>query len=287
MILDIIHVVEYVWKAAHVFHREGSPELSHWAWTRVRSILEGKATRVAASMRRAATVAGFSRDTRKPVDTCADYLLVDVGRRPSGGAKSSRSAGLEALGDPGAFLSGADPGETPPASPPFGVNPLAVLKLGRFPEHMSFDMLVEGFTECKIRVPSFEGPIKGVMGRLEKAKEPEAVRRAAARKTGGRSPSRPRGPGRAPRPPAARTRGTSPEPTSPLRASSPGAATAADAPGTLQHVARAASNSLALAKLTSAAVNPTRRVVAGDSEVSCRPRARSRGQLPRRQAAQW
>ena len=37
--------------------------------------------------------------------------------------------------------------------------------------------------------------------------------------------------------------------------------------------ARAASNSLALAKLTSAAVNPTRRVVAGDSEVSCRPRA--------------
>ena len=27
VILDIIHVVEYVWKAAHVFHREGSPEL--------------------------------------------------------------------------------------------------------------------------------------------------------------------------------------------------------------------------------------------------------------------
>ena len=75
VILDIIHVVEYVWKAAHVFHREGSPELSHWAWTRVRSILEGKSTRVAASMRRAATVAGLSSDTRKPVDTCADYLL--------------------------------------------------------------------------------------------------------------------------------------------------------------------------------------------------------------------
>ena len=27
VILDIIHVVEYVWKAAHVFHREGSPEV--------------------------------------------------------------------------------------------------------------------------------------------------------------------------------------------------------------------------------------------------------------------
>ena len=75
VILDIIHVVEYVWKAAHVFHRAGSPELACWAWTHVRSILEGKASRVAGSMRRAATVAGLSPDTRKPVDTCADYLL--------------------------------------------------------------------------------------------------------------------------------------------------------------------------------------------------------------------
>ena len=39
VVLDIIHVVEYVWKAGQVFHREGSPELTHWAWTRVRSIL--------------------------------------------------------------------------------------------------------------------------------------------------------------------------------------------------------------------------------------------------------
>ena len=74
VILDIIHVVEYVWKAAHVFHREGSPELAHWAWTRVQRILEGKASRVAAAMRRAATVAGLSSDIRKPVDTCANYL---------------------------------------------------------------------------------------------------------------------------------------------------------------------------------------------------------------------
>lgn len=75
VILDIIHVVEYVWKAAHAFHREGSPDAAHWAWTRVQSILEGKARRVAAAMRRAATVAGLPSDTRKPVDTCADYLL--------------------------------------------------------------------------------------------------------------------------------------------------------------------------------------------------------------------
>ena len=51
--------------------------------------------------------------------------------------------------------------------------------------------------------------------------------------------------------------------------------------------ARTANNWLVLAKLTSAAVNPTIRVVAGDSEVPCRPRASSRGQLLLRQASQW
>ena len=66
-------MVEYVWKAAHVFHRELSPDAAHWAWTRVQSILEGKSSKVAAAMR-PATVAGLSSDTRKPVDTCADYL---------------------------------------------------------------------------------------------------------------------------------------------------------------------------------------------------------------------
>ncbi len=76
VVLDIIHVVELRLEGGGcVPSREGSPELACWAWTRVRDILEGKARRVAASMRRAATVAGLSRDTRKPVDTCADYLL--------------------------------------------------------------------------------------------------------------------------------------------------------------------------------------------------------------------
>ena len=51
--------------------------------------------------------------------------------------------------------------------------------------------------------------------------------------------------------------------------------------------ARTANNSLVLAKLTSAAVKPTMRVVAGDSEVACIPRVWSRGHTPVRQASQW
>jgi hypothetical protein len=75
IVLDIIHVAEYIWKAAHVFHREGSPELEYWAWTRIRGVLEGQASTIAGTMRRAATVANLSADKRKPVDKCADYLV--------------------------------------------------------------------------------------------------------------------------------------------------------------------------------------------------------------------
>ena len=65
VILDIIHVVEYVWKAAHVFHREGSPDAAHWAWTRVQSILRASPARWP---RRCGgrRPAGLSSDTRKP-----------------------------------------------------------------------------------------------------------------------------------------------------------------------------------------------------------------------------
>ena len=73
-------------------------------------------------------------------------------------ANSPRSTGFEALGDPGAFPFGADPGGTPAAPPPILVNPLSVLKLVRFSDGIPLMMLVEGFTECKIRVPSFRVP---------------------------------------------------------------------------------------------------------------------------------
>ena len=113
VVLDIIHVVEYVWKAAHAFHREGSPELTCWAWTRVRDILEGKARRVAASMRRAATVAGLSKDTRKPVDTCADYLLkyapyLHYDRYPRSGLSHRHRRHRRGLPAPGARPDGVD-----------------------------------------------------------------------------------------------------------------------------------------------------------------------------------
>jgi hypothetical protein len=55
IIMDIIHVIEYLWKAARVFHGETSLEGEHWVCTQLLSILRGKANQVAAGMRRSAT----------------------------------------------------------------------------------------------------------------------------------------------------------------------------------------------------------------------------------------
>ena len=75
IILDLIHVLEYLWKAVFSFHREGTREAEDWVLTRLRAILEGKAVDVAAGMRSSATKRKLKGKKREAVDTCADYLL--------------------------------------------------------------------------------------------------------------------------------------------------------------------------------------------------------------------
>lgn len=75
IVCDIIHVLEYLWKASRVFHTESSPEAQNWVADRFLFILEGKSSYVAAGMRRSATKQGLRKAIRKPVDTCATYLL--------------------------------------------------------------------------------------------------------------------------------------------------------------------------------------------------------------------
>jgi hypothetical protein len=41
-ILDLWHVMEYLWKGAHVFHAEGSPAAEAWVGQRLQMLLEGK-----------------------------------------------------------------------------------------------------------------------------------------------------------------------------------------------------------------------------------------------------
>lgn len=76
VILDIIHVLEYMWGAANALIGEGEPETQAWVTERLRGLLEGKDIRqMAAGMRRSATMRGLSAQRRKPVDKCAGYLL--------------------------------------------------------------------------------------------------------------------------------------------------------------------------------------------------------------------
>lgn len=74
IIVDIIHVIEYLWDAGRVFHPESGPELENWVQHRLLGVLQGKADLMAAGMRRSATRNNLSSKKREPVDTCATYL---------------------------------------------------------------------------------------------------------------------------------------------------------------------------------------------------------------------
>jgi len=75
IVVDLIHVLEYLWKAAHAFVAEGSAELEQWVFQRLLRILQGQASQVAAGMRRSATKRHLPKKRRAPVDRCANYLL--------------------------------------------------------------------------------------------------------------------------------------------------------------------------------------------------------------------
>jgi len=75
IVLDIIHVIEYLWKAARALNPEASSQTEQWVTQRLRGILAGNANHVAAGMRRSATLRELPPSAREPVDRCAQYLL--------------------------------------------------------------------------------------------------------------------------------------------------------------------------------------------------------------------
>lgn len=75
IVLDFIHVLEYLWKASYCFHNVGSEAAEQWVQEKALSVLQGKSSDVAAGMRRSATRQNLSQKSRTAVDKCADYLL--------------------------------------------------------------------------------------------------------------------------------------------------------------------------------------------------------------------
>jgi hypothetical protein len=74
LILDFIHVLEYLWKAAFGFHAVGSIEAENWVAEQALKVLRGEAGAVASGLRQSATIHQLAADQRKAVDKCADYL---------------------------------------------------------------------------------------------------------------------------------------------------------------------------------------------------------------------
>jgi hypothetical protein len=76
IILDLIHVIEYFWKAAHCFHEATTSMLEQWVNQRLLALLQGReAGAFAKDLRRWAARRKLDKDEQKVVTDCIRYLL--------------------------------------------------------------------------------------------------------------------------------------------------------------------------------------------------------------------
>jgi hypothetical protein len=84
IVMDFIHVLEYLWKAAWCFFEKGDVAVEEWIAERAIKILQGKCVQVAKGIRLSATRRALT--VREGVDKCADYLLKNKSRLKYGEA---------------------------------------------------------------------------------------------------------------------------------------------------------------------------------------------------------
>jgi len=75
IVVDLIHVTEYLWGASTAFHAEEDKEREKWVSTRLLEILRGRSSHVAGGIRRSATLRELSIAERASADRCCNYLL--------------------------------------------------------------------------------------------------------------------------------------------------------------------------------------------------------------------
>jgi hypothetical protein len=73
-VLDLFHVLERLWTAAHCFHREGSDEAERFVEGRLRGLLEGRVGYVIGGLRQRLTKHGLSGSRRKTLEAAITYL---------------------------------------------------------------------------------------------------------------------------------------------------------------------------------------------------------------------
>jgi hypothetical protein len=75
LIVDYIHMLEYLWKAAWCFFEKGEKAAEKWVHERAFNVLMGWSSEVAGGIRRSATLRKLDAQDRKGADDCADYLI--------------------------------------------------------------------------------------------------------------------------------------------------------------------------------------------------------------------
>lgn len=73
LILDLLHALEKLWKAAYVLHREGSPEATAFVYQRAKRILEGHVSQVIKGLRQIVTKRGLTGNKAKTLLDVAAY----------------------------------------------------------------------------------------------------------------------------------------------------------------------------------------------------------------------
>ena len=74
IVVDLIHVLEYVWKAAFCLHSADDPAAEDWVAVHALAILTGAAVQVADHIEQQADTAGLKADERRGADACTGYL---------------------------------------------------------------------------------------------------------------------------------------------------------------------------------------------------------------------
>jgi hypothetical protein len=79
-ILDLLHVTPRLWKAAHVFHKEGTPDAEEFVRKRLLRVLEGKAACVIRGLREMATKRGLTGAKKRALAAVCRYLKQNLSR---------------------------------------------------------------------------------------------------------------------------------------------------------------------------------------------------------------
>jgi hypothetical protein len=79
-ILDLLHVTPRLWKAAHVFHKEGSRHAEKFVRARLVRVLQGKASRVIRGLREMATKRRLTGTRKRALTEVCRYLKQNLPR---------------------------------------------------------------------------------------------------------------------------------------------------------------------------------------------------------------